>query len=47
MKKEEFLTADFLKQSKNGDDLNSFINELQKRGVEQLLEGELDAHFVL
>lgn len=44
MKKEELLSADFLKQFKTGEDLNSFLQELQKRGVEQLLEGEMDAH---
>jgi putative transposase len=44
MKKEDLLGSDFLKQFKNGDELNSFLNELQKRGVEQLLEGEMDAH---
>ena len=44
MKKEDFLSADFLKQFKSGEELNSFISEIQKRGVEQLLEGELDAH---
>jgi transposase-like protein len=44
MKKEELLNDDFLKQFKNGDELNSFIDQLRKRGVEQLLEGELDAH---
>lgn len=44
MKKEDLLTDDFLKQFKTGDDLNNFLSELQKRGVEQILEGELDAH---
>ncbi|MDV7402961.1 transposase, partial [Arthrospira platensis SPKY1] len=44
MKKEELLNDDFLKQFKNGEELNSFIDQLRKRGVEQLLEGELDAH---
>lgn len=44
MKKEELLTKEFLKQFKTGDALNSFIEELQKRGIEQLLEGEMDAH---
>ncbi|MBK7130535.1 MAG: IS256 family transposase [Crocinitomicaceae bacterium] len=33
-----------LKQFKTGDAFNSFIEELQKRGIEQLLEGEMDAH---
>jgi putative transposase len=44
MKKEDLLRSDFLKQFKTGKELNDFINEIQKRGVEQLLEGELDAH---
>ena len=44
MKKEDLLSSSFLKQFKTGEELNDFINEIQKRGVEQLLEGELDAH---
>jgi putative transposase len=44
MKKEELLNREFLKQFKNGEELNAFLKELQKRGVEQLLEGELDSH---
>lgn len=44
MKKEDLLNMDFLKQFKTGSELNDFINEIHKRGVEQLLEGELDAH---
>lgn len=44
MKKDDLLSSEFLKQFKTGDELNSFLKELQKRGVEQLLEGEMDAH---
>lgn len=44
MKKEDVLSSEFLKQFKSGEDLNSFLQALQKRGVEQLLEGEMDAH---
>lgn len=44
MKKDDLLNSDFLRQFKSGDELNSFLKELQKRGVEQLLEGEMDAH---
>ena len=44
MKKDDLLNSDFLKQFKSGEELNAFIQQLQKRGVEQLLEGELDAH---
>ena len=38
------LTAAFLKQLKTGDELKSFLAQLQKRGIEKILEGELDAH---
>ncbi len=34
----------FLKQLKTGEDLNTFLSQLQKRGIEKILEGELDAH---
>jgi transposase-like protein len=44
MKKEDLLTDDFLKQFKTGEDLYSFLGQLQKRGLEKMLEGELDAH---
>jgi transposase-like protein len=44
MNKNDLLSSDFLKQFKSGEDLNTFLHELQKRGVEQLLEGEMDAH---
>jgi len=44
MKKDDLLSSEFLKQFKTGDELNSFLQQLQKRGVEQLLEGEMDAH---
>lgn len=44
MKKEDLLNSDFLKQFKSGEELNDFISQIQKRGLEQLLEGELDAH---
>jgi transposase-like protein len=44
MDKKDLLNSDFLKQFKSGDELNAFLHELQKRGVEQLLEGEMDAH---
>ena len=35
---------DFLKQFKTGDELNAFLKELQKRGIEKMLEGELNGH---
>ena len=44
MKKEDFLNDDFLKQFKTGDELNSFLKSIQKRAIEKMLEGELDAH---
>lgn len=44
MKKEELLNSDFFKQFNSGQELNDFLGEIQKRGLEQLLEGELDAH---
>jgi len=44
LKKEDLLKSYFLKQVKNGEELNEFLHELQKRGVEQILEGELNAH---
>lgn len=44
MKKEDAFSADFLKQFKTGEELNSFLNTIRKRGIEQLLEGELDSH---
>jgi transposase-like protein len=44
MKKEDLLKSEFLKQFTSGAELLAFTKELQKRGVEQLLEGEMDAH---
>lgn len=44
MKKEELLTDEFLKQFKTGEELSSFLKQIQKRGIEKILEGELDAH---
>jgi len=35
---------DFLKQFKKGTELTSFLEQLHKRGIEKILEGELDAH---
>ena len=39
MKKEELFNDDFLKQIKTGDELNGFLKELQKRGIENLPAG--------
>lgn len=44
MKKEDALSEEFLKQFKTGEELFSFLGQLQKRGVEAVLEGELDSH---
>ena len=44
MKKEDAFNEEFLKQFKNGEELYSFLGQLQKRGVEAILEGEMDNH---
>lgn len=44
MKAEDFLSDDFLKQFKTGKQLNDFLGEIQKRAIEKMLEGELEAH---
>ena len=44
MNKEEVFDDDFLKQFKSGEELSNFLKQLQKRGLEKMLEGELDGH---
>lgn len=44
MKKEDLLIDEFLKQFKKGAELNDFLKQIQKRGIEKMLEGELDDH---
>ena len=44
MNKEDLLNDEFLKQFKTGEALTSFLKSIQKRGIEKMLEGELDAH---
>lgn len=44
MKKEDILNKEFLSQFSSPGDLFSFMKELQKRGVEQFLESEMDEH---
>ena len=44
MKKEDAFSGEFLKQFKNGEELYAFLGQLQKRGVEAILEGEMDNH---
>ncbi len=46
MKKEDLLNDEFLKQFNTGEELTSFLKTIQKRGIEQMLEGELHAHLV-
>jgi transposase-like protein len=40
----QVLTPDFLKQFKDSGELNSFMEQLYARAMEQMLEGELDSH---
>lgn len=44
MKKEDAFSTDFLSQFKTGEELFGFMKELQKRGIEQFLEAEMDEH---
>ena len=44
MEKEDLLSDDFLKQFKSAVELNDFLKQIQKRGIEKMLEGELDGH---
>jgi putative transposase len=44
MKPEDFLNDAFLKQFKDGKEFMTFMDQIYKRGVEKMLEGELDAH---
>jgi len=44
MKKEDLLNAEFLKQFKTCEELSNFLKQIQKRGIEKMLEGELDGH---
>jgi len=44
MKPADVLTDEFLKQFKSGEELTNFMTSLQKRGIEKMLEGEMDAH---
>ena len=37
MKKEELFDDEFLKQFKTGDELNGFLKELQKSGIEKMI----------
>jgi putative transposase len=44
MQTEDLFNDDFFKQFKTGKDLSDFLAQLQKRGIEKMLEGELDGH---
>ncbi|MEO1218683.1 MAG: IS256 family transposase [Bacteroidota bacterium] len=44
MDKNDLLNPEFFKQFKSGEELEAFLSELHKRGIEQMLEEELDAH---
>ncbi|NMM50269.1 IS256 family transposase [Marinigracilibium pacificum] len=44
MKPEDFINDAFLKQFKGGKEFMPFMDQMYKRGVEKMLEGELDAH---
>lgn len=44
MKQEDLLDGEFLKQFKNSEDFGAFVDKLYKRGIEKMLEGELDNH---
>jgi len=44
MKKEDLFTDEFLKQFTTGEELTGVLKQLQKRGIEKMLEGELDSH---
>ena len=42
MKSKDLLSDEILKQFKTGQELNDFLKQVQKRGIEKMLEGELD-----
>jgi transposase-like protein len=44
IKKEDLFNSEFLKQFKDSGEFSNFMEELYKRGVEKMLEGELDHH---
>lgn len=44
MKTEDLINEDFLKKFKNREEFDGFFSSLYKRGVEAMLQGELDSH---
>ena len=44
MKKDDLLQSDFFKQFKTTEEFHDFFKNLHNRGIEAMLEGELDSH---
>ena len=44
MDTKDLMSDEFYKQFKTGQELNDFLKQIQKRGIEKMLEGELDEH---
>jgi len=44
MEKEDLMNSDFLKKFKTEEELSSFLKELHTRGLEKILEAEMDVH---
>lgn len=44
MDSKDFISDEILKQFKTGEELMSFLTSIQKRGIEKILEGEMDSH---
>ena len=47
METEDFLSDEFLKQFKTGQQLNDFLGQIQKRAIEKMLGGELDGTWAI
>ena len=44
MDSKDLISDEILKQFKTGGELMSFLASIQKRGIEKILEGEMDSH---
>ena len=44
MEKQEVLSEDFGKHFKSVEEMESFLKKIYKRGIESMLEGELESH---
>lgn len=44
METKDLIPDEFFKKFKTGEELQNFLKDLQKHGIEKMLEGELDAH---